>query len=187
MATEDRRIQKTRQAIDQAFWELMQERDFSAISISNICERANINRATFYLHYTDKYDWLDKRINALMKEIEEICDSVQIPREPQQRAYAIEAALQHFDRHFALYSTLLNNKGTFFFQNRFKRILINLFQYANPQEYSQQPEYEFELNYAASAMVGIIEWWVQNNRPIPAEQMAQKIFEIHAGTPWVYL
>lgn len=187
MATEDRRIQKTRQAIDQAFWDLMQEKDFSSISISNICEHANINRATFYHHYSDKYDWFDNRINNLMVEIKEISETVQRPRHPHQRAQAIEATLQHFDRNFAIYSTLLNNKGTLFFQDRFQRILIKLFQYANPLECTQLPEYEFELHYAASAMVGIIEWWVQNNRPMSTEQLSQKIFQIHTGTPWTYL
>ena len=63
----DRRIQRTRQVLQQAFKEVMQEkgfatagvwgmeRGFEAMSIQDITERANVNRGTFYLHFSDKY------------------------------------------------------------------------------------------------------------------------------------
>lgn len=56
---EDRRIQRTRQALQQAFVEVVREKGFSATSIQDITERANVNRGTFYLHFTDKYMLVD--------------------------------------------------------------------------------------------------------------------------------
>src|SRR5436853_6568423 len=64
---EDRRVQRTRQVLQQAFVEVVQEKGlavtslrgiekcFAATSIQEITERANVNRGTFYLHFTDKY------------------------------------------------------------------------------------------------------------------------------------
>jgi len=64
---EDRRIQRTRQVLQQAFMDVMREKGeattsfreiekrFTATSIQEITERANVNRGTFYLHFTDKY------------------------------------------------------------------------------------------------------------------------------------
>ncbi|GCE27542.1 hypothetical protein KDA_30260 [Dictyobacter alpinus] len=64
---EDRRIQRTRQVLQQAFVEVVREKGealsslreiekrFVAMSIQEITERANVNRGTFYLHFTDKY------------------------------------------------------------------------------------------------------------------------------------
>jgi AcrR family transcriptional regulator len=51
----DRRMQRTRQVIQQAFREVVQEKGFTATSIREITERADINRGTFYLHFADKY------------------------------------------------------------------------------------------------------------------------------------
>lgn len=63
----DRRIQRTRQVLQQAFKEVVREKGsattgiwgtekgFMAMSIQDITERANVNRGTFYLHFTDKY------------------------------------------------------------------------------------------------------------------------------------
>src|SRR4051794_38176514 len=56
----DRRIAKSQEAIKKAVIELMSEKSFDDITIQEIADRANLNRATIYLHYMDKYDLLDK-------------------------------------------------------------------------------------------------------------------------------
>lgn len=56
---QDRRIQRTRQALQQAFVAVVREKGFAATTIQDITERANVNRGTFYLHFTDKYMLVD--------------------------------------------------------------------------------------------------------------------------------
>ena len=58
----NRRTAYTKTAIRRTFFELLEEKDFDKISVREICQRADINRSTFYRHYDD--------INALMKSIE---------------------------------------------------------------------------------------------------------------------
>jgi AcrR family transcriptional regulator len=58
----DRRIERTRQMLRQAFIEVVREKGFAATSIQDITERANVNRGTFYLHFSDKYMLLDAHI-----------------------------------------------------------------------------------------------------------------------------
>ena len=62
---EDLRIIKTRQAIFAAFKDMICEMDYDQITIKELCERAMINRKTFYLHYPD----LDALLQALQAEI----------------------------------------------------------------------------------------------------------------------
>ena len=50
------RVLVTKRAIFRALYELMEERDFSKISVSDIIERAGTSRTTFYRCFTDKYD-----------------------------------------------------------------------------------------------------------------------------------
>ncbi len=67
----DPRVRRTRQLIEQAFTELVKERDFQNLSVQDITERAGINRATFYAHFPDKYALLDHSIQqSFRKEIE---------------------------------------------------------------------------------------------------------------------
>ena len=49
--TEDLRVQKTMAAIDRAFSELLVEKDYGKIAVKELCERARINKKTFYAYY----------------------------------------------------------------------------------------------------------------------------------------
>ena len=62
MTTKDLRIIKTLQQIDRALLELLNELPFQKITVQLLCERALINRSTFYKYYTDKYDLLDPSV-----------------------------------------------------------------------------------------------------------------------------
>jgi AcrR family transcriptional regulator len=53
---DDRRARKTRGLIKQALIQLLSEKDIKDISVSELSNLADINRGTFYLHYTDIYD-----------------------------------------------------------------------------------------------------------------------------------
>ena len=55
---EDLRVKKTKKALTEAFIELLKEKHFENITINELCDRAEIRRATFYKHYTDKFHFL---------------------------------------------------------------------------------------------------------------------------------
>lgn len=56
----DPRTKRTRQLLMDAFGQLLSEKSFEAITVQDITERATVNRATFYAHFTDKYILLDQ-------------------------------------------------------------------------------------------------------------------------------
>lgn len=58
MSTSDRRVRRTRETLHRALIELMMERAYDRISVSDVIARANIGRSTFYAHYRDKDDLL---------------------------------------------------------------------------------------------------------------------------------
>ena len=64
--TVDLRIKRTQKSIKNAFYELIVEKGFDHISVKDITERAMISRNTFYLHYNDKFDLLNKICDELV-------------------------------------------------------------------------------------------------------------------------
>jgi AcrR family transcriptional regulator len=64
----DPRVKRTRSLILQAFGELLAEKGFEAISVQDVTDKAEINRATFYKHFVDKYALLDYTIKELFKK-----------------------------------------------------------------------------------------------------------------------
>ncbi|MCY8607481.1 TetR family transcriptional regulator, partial [Bacillus sonorensis] len=68
----DRRINRTKRMIRDALSELMEEKAFEEITVTDMTKKADINRGTFYLHYQDKYDLLDQSEEEIIDEIREI-------------------------------------------------------------------------------------------------------------------
>lgn len=67
----DPRIKRTRKLIQQAFNELLAEKGFGNITVQDVTERAEVNRATFYAHYPDKFALLEETIRqAFRAELE---------------------------------------------------------------------------------------------------------------------
>ena len=66
----DRRIRKTRAQLRKGLAELMQEKSVSEITVKELVERVDINRSTFYLHYTDIYNMLESIEQELFEELE---------------------------------------------------------------------------------------------------------------------
>jgi AcrR family transcriptional regulator len=64
----DRRVRKTKQAIQAAFSKLLSEKSMEDITVKNLCEMADINKSTFYLHYKDIYDCADCLRDAIVDE-----------------------------------------------------------------------------------------------------------------------
>lgn len=175
----DRRTRKTRKAINDAFWKLMQEKDFEDITIQDITDAADIHRATFYLHYQDKYDWLEKTITGLLQNlIDKKANIIQAGTRSTKESF--RASFQYFDENYQWYSTLLKNRGTLFFQTRFKELLIQRFA---KDTNVNTPERQFAVEFVSSAIVGCIEWWIENDRPLSVDQMAENMYDIHNSFP----
>lgn len=65
----DPRVKRTKALIRQAFIEWLAVKDFEDITVQDIVDRAELNRATFYNHYQDKYELLDLTMAELFAEM----------------------------------------------------------------------------------------------------------------------
>ena len=65
----DPRVKRTRQLLEQAFLELLEEKGFQSVTVQSIAERATVNRATFYAHFDDKFALLDHVIRESFQKV----------------------------------------------------------------------------------------------------------------------
>lgn len=70
---EDRRVRRTRAGIRRAFLELLDEKDYGQITVTELSERADINRKTFYAYYSGMEDLLRDLEKDLLADYGEIC------------------------------------------------------------------------------------------------------------------
>ncbi len=91
---EDRRIKRTKKMLRKALAELMCEKEFKDITVKDITERADLNRGTFYLHYCDTYDLLEKVENELIDTFVQLIENY---RPTQDNLSAFDIINQIFD------------------------------------------------------------------------------------------
>ncbi|MCD8130947.1 MAG: TetR/AcrR family transcriptional regulator [Lachnospiraceae bacterium] len=65
----DIRIKKTKESITNAFLELRSRRPLEKITVKELCEKAMINKSTFYSHYTDVYDLSEQLENEVVESV----------------------------------------------------------------------------------------------------------------------
>lgn len=70
---EDLRVKRTYKLLSESLMDLMKEKPFEKISVVDICDRAMIHRATFYTHFTDKYDLLRYILKPLQDPFDKSC------------------------------------------------------------------------------------------------------------------
>ena len=112
---DDLRVIKTRKLIYQTLLELMKEKTFEEIKVSDICSKAMINRSTFYAHYEDKYellvDFLSNLKEEFAHELNESCKENLSIREYYIRL--ISLFLDHIDSKRDVYNSIMvNNRSS---------------------------------------------------------------------------
>ena len=173
----DRRSRKTRIAINNAFWNLMHKKDFEDITIRDITEEADIHRATFYLHYEDKYDLLEKNIREIFYKVIEYDEALLATNTSFSYEILLSFVL-HCDEYFDFYSIMLHNRGTLFFEKTFKEILLERQKMRYNFFTGNLIERELSIQFYTSAVAGSIEWWIKNNRPLTPENLAHQLYEL---------
>lgn len=178
--TLDRRVVRTRAAIKQAFVALLAERPFNSITINDIAERADVNRGTVYLHYLDKYDLLDKCMEEHLETVRGLC----VPSHGVENGQASDedmllSAFRYFEEHHVFYYSMLENPGIPSFRIRLQEIMRRGIEAQIQMDgVNRHVNEEVLIQFAMLAASGVMEWWIMNKFPYPAEQMAEEVWTL---------
>jgi AcrR family transcriptional regulator len=168
----DPRILRTRQLLRDAFIELLQEMDIEKISVNRLAERATINRVTFYLHYRDIPDMMDKMAEDMIEDIYQIHNKTQVnPTLAEEENLPLVQLLEHFAEHAKFYKVILASKRIPIFTERLLKLLTELV--TASLEKTENDSYISKANiqkdiaiwYGSSALIGVIIAWLRNDMP----------------------
>ncbi|MCC0638426.1 MULTISPECIES: TetR/AcrR family transcriptional regulator [unclassified Clostridioides] len=177
----DRRTIRTKKMIRSALAELIDEKGFNNISVTDLTQRADINRGTFYLHYVDKYDLLEKIENEIIQEIEEETkhlDSVNMmnmdaSNEPLPFMVKL---FEYFRKNSVIIKSILGPKGDPTFERKIKKFIeINLFEKQKLKNFNIDEAIiseEYFIQYILSADLGVIQYWLEKNMKESPDEMA---------------
>ncbi|MDQ6596673.1 TetR/AcrR family transcriptional regulator [Bacillus salipaludis] len=176
----DPRILRTRQLIKEALIDLLQEVDINKITVNRIAERATINRVTFYLHYKDIPDMLEKMAQEMAEDIESIMGSTTYDQNSDKNIdfVKLETLLEYIAENDKFYKVVLNSRRSPIFTERLLTILTKAITEKtanNKLETSNNIPRDIAIWYGSSALIGTIVAWLRNDMPYTPQFLAKQL------------
>lgn len=171
---EDRRARRTRRLLRESLLELLEEKRFGEISIRDVTDRADVNRTTFYLHYTDTAQLLRSVEEELLGEAQALIDAhIRETVQDGTMGPVFEPVLDFVVEHRKVCAVLMENQEA----SRFTEHLQTLIR-ANGGEIIRAwfPEHQetavsYVLQFAACGLIGLVTEWFQRNMDLSKEEL----------------
>ncbi len=174
-ALPDRRAQRTRQALSHALIALIQEKRYDAITVQDICDRANVGRSTFYAHYQDKDDLLASNFQQVMAGL-----GSQIEWRDDRFVFAVEPLFRHVQEHHHLYKALARGGGFDVLlragQLQWRAQIERHLPIVTPRDRAPAVSPEVVVTYLAGSLQTLLLWWLDRKMPYSPERM-DEIFQ----------
>lgn len=181
----DLRIIKTRKLIRDAFIKLISIKGFSRITINDIADMAMINRSTFYLHYTDKYDLFqqttEEAIKNILKLVAPEAHIIDGKLEYDSFVQNIKAILKTIENDALLYKIILTNKEMSETSKSFERALIEKLDICFPDHILISRDLFLEL--ISSLYMSAIRWWLNNDMKYSSDFIADQLVKLLVAGP----
>lgn len=166
----DPRIARTRRSLREALFALTRERGLDDISVSDIADRAGVNRSTYYQHYSDKNMLLVEALDAVLEDA--IGPEAELSEDSGQRI--LLEYLRHVSEHAALYRALLGAQGSAAvqvgMQQRVQAILVGISERDTREPFVGLPRC-VGAAAVAGAGVAVIRVWLETD-PLPDIEVA---------------
>ena len=183
---ENRRVRYTRLALRESLLSLLQSNPINKITVSRICEQADVNRSTFYLYYSDGYDLLEKIEEELYQELADAIErfGVRLPSvDVLRRVYEI------IYKNRDLCRVLFGEYGDKEFLRRVGAVARekSLQEWKRQMTGADEEMLEYLYAYATYTNIGVLERWIARDFHETPEQLAQLVSRLLTGGVTSYL
>lgn len=176
----DKRVLNTKETITRVFSELLKEKSIDEISVTEICQKAKINRGTFYSHYKDPYDLRLKIQDTFLNKFKSNFAPLLFTRSTEN--------LTNFDLIYSIILFLKTNKETVdiivdrngrdqLFLNEIIKSGYQFVTFVYPKVFSSysNEDISYFYSFVSGGSVQILLEWIQNNMETPMEVLSKKL------------
>ena len=169
-----RRVTRTRRSLSDALVALILEKRFDSITVRNVIDRADVGRSTFYAHFRDKEDLF---LSAWKDLLDWFVSRIEWEQAREQRFMPVRDLFQHVQEFHPFYQALARSRKTNFIFKRGLNHLTDGMERSLNSFLTDKPQPSVPVtvvsNYPASEILGLLRWWLENNRPYTPERMDQ--------------
>lgn len=178
-ANDDRRVKYTKMVLEKSLIELLQKKPIDKISIKEICENADINRSTFYAHYSDQNNLLQQIVQSSLDDLNEYMDKFSYMDDGAESIQVISRIFEYIIANDDLFKVILGENGDIVLQKKIMMIV----QQQGMKEWWSKVELDAEiieylLLFGVNGSVGVVQKWLQNGMKQSAGEMAEIIVSL---------
>ncbi len=178
-AKDDRRVKYTKMVLKESFIKLLGEKEIAKISIKEICEDADINRATFYAHYSDQYDLMRSIENELLENVDSYLAEYTQSKADSNLVGMIEKIFDYIKENAPLCKLLLSERGDLDIQKRIMMLVYekNISELTRDGATSKE-DADYIYSFTITGCVGVIQKWLDEDMKKSARFMAEMLVKI---------
>ena len=176
----DRRVKRTKKLLRDSLFSLLQKKSINDITVTELTDVADINRATFYFYYTDIFDMLNQIQDEAYELFEDVLQGAdECAATPEAFVKYVENILNFCKQNTAIARFVItreynNNKVL----TKIKKLLAKNVPVAKEQ-YAQDDPRRFILNFALNSLTGTVVDWMDDGMVIPPNVMAEFITDMY--------
>jgi AcrR family transcriptional regulator len=163
----DRRVARSRAAIQAAFLHLILAHGYDAVGIKAICATAGVSRATFYAHFAGKDDLKRKGIDQMRRALVLTMDASS--SDPVPFAFS-RPLFEHARAHLTLYRALLGSRGETIAHEALLETLRDLVRTDLTRRQARRPR-SLTVEFYAGALLSVLMWWLDGGARRPTAEV----------------
>ena len=172
--TEDRRVRKTKKQLRSALTQLLLEKDISRITVRDVADLADVNRGTFYAHYSDVYDLLHQLEDDLLTRLDEVGVRYSARQSDGKTFLYLTDLFSLAGEYSDIFYTLYCRSGDAEFQDKiFNRLKYQyLYEFLSIYGGSESEKLDYCASFIVAGMCTLAKVWIENGMRESAEEMA---------------
>ena len=156
-----------------------ERKEFKEITVKELVEKVDINRSTFYLHYADIYDMMEKIENELTGDIEDLIHTHPVSPFNEDSFPFIEDIFSILAENRDICAALLGPNGDISFLHRIENILsehsLNALKETFPEKMDDLTYY---YAFCLSGCIGLVKAWLSDGSSVSPQHMAELTFKL---------
>lgn len=175
MPKTDLRVIKTRRNIQNTFIGMLSEMELSRITISEICERAEINRKTFYRHYSSISELTAELENTIVSDFSENLTHNNSISNVGEVIQGISAAINRQSDYFA---RLMKHNPDLFSRGKIKAIMRRLITVSLKGNSTDELTISTVAEYTSSGIIAVLSSWIERGCPDELNALTEIIVQM---------
>ena len=169
----------TRQIFRDTLVDLLQENELEDISVKYLCERANLNRSTFYAYYQNQVDILREIEEEKYRELKERLLKEIRPGQKTDVVILMRSMLEYLKENRKVLRVLLGTNGRVYFQEKLMEIKELTERHAGIEKSEMTTRYRYYNKvYKVAGVSRVIECWIKRDFDIPTSEMEELILKL---------